>query len=123
MTILFYETPNGNVAVLSRLAERCSECPYSDSENPIYTGDVRNSTWFDNSPALQESYGSSADSSANLYCNTPFASSQYTNGANFSVVTYFPGNLEEQSPGTDIGHTIYTPLEDSENLHAQTSCK
>ena len=103
MAVLFYESPNGSVAVLSRFAEGCSDdlCAYDDdSVNPLYTGDVRNCSWIDNSPALTPNF------------TAPFASSQETDGTNFEVITYL---LTE----SELLEAYYTPVENSENPDIQ----
>lgn len=118
MSVLFYESSNGSVAALSRLANRCSEnCPYGSSENPIYTGDDRKSSWIDNSPALRGLCAASPDQ-LNGSCGAPFGSSQWLGGTNFSVITSFRGVLKNSSQAV-IGTIIYTPLKSSEDPDIQ----
>ena len=113
MAVLFYERPNASVAVLSRFAQGCSEnlCPYYDSENPIYTGDVRNSSWIDNSTSLREACQSSVDPSQTS-CDAPFVSSQYRNNNSLSVMTYF---CQKGSSEPSVLETVFSPLENSED--------
>ena len=65
-------------------------CPYrTASDNPIYTGDIRNFSWIDNSPAVQKACVNFADPSLCQY-GPPFASSQYAQSTNFSVILKYP---------------------------------
>lgn len=120
MAVLFYETPNGSVAVLSRLAKGCSECPYDEYNNSIYTGDFRKLIWIDNSPTLQESCGNPEDPS-HPYCNSPFASGQYRMDFDFSVITYFRSYLGYPVPY--FQHSIYSIMGNPENPDIDLSCK
>ena len=108
MAVLFYESPNGSVAVLSRLAKGCSRnpCPYDEHENPIYTGDVRNFSWIDKSPALWKICDDFVD-----LPEPPFVSSQNTDGTNFSFTTYCPEGI---SSVPSVTETIFSPLKNSE---------
>ena len=120
MAVLFYETLNGSVAVLSRIAQECSTLPATlcfphASEEDIYPGYNRNLSWIDNSAALRTSCNS-------VNCTTPFASSQNTVGTNFSVKTYFRSYLEKV-PQHDIQSIIYLPLENSKNPYIQVTGK
>ena len=119
MAVIFYESPNASVAVLSRFAQGCSVCPYYASENPIYTGDVRNFSWIDNSPAIRESCGNTVDPS-DILCNTPFASGQYLNTTDFSVLTYSLGQINSQPR---FVKTIYSPSQNPEDPNISHSCK
>lgn len=121
MAVLFYESPNGILAVLSRVANGCSIhlCPYpTASDNPIYTGDFRNFSWIDNSPAVQRA----CDNHSVFICqNGPFASSQYAESTNFSVILKYPlWQSETIPPAYYVLRTAsYTPLANSEDSDVQ----
>ena len=87
LAVLFYESPNMSVAVLSRVAKRCSteHCPGDTSEIPIYLGENRGISWIDNTRTLSESCHVSAASQ----CMAPFTSRVVEEGANFSVSALF----------------------------------
>lgn len=87
LAVLFYESPNTSVAVLSRVAKRCSaeQCPGFTSEIPLYPSDNRGISWIDNTPTLSESYLSPSGSQ----CQAPFTSGVVEEGANFSVAAFF----------------------------------
>lgn len=119
MAVLFYESPNGILAVLSRVANGCSThlCPYSTaSDNPIYTGDLRNFSWIDNSPVLQKACDTLLDPSTCQY-GPPFASSQYAESTNFSVILKYPLWQNRTTPSAYylLKTVSYTPLENSED--------
>ena len=122
MAVLFYESPNGSVAVLSRFAEGCSEdlCAYDDnSVNPLYTGDNRNFSWIDNSPVLHQYCGLFPNSKIQWQCHTPFASSEST-GGNFSVGAFFQWKSDSNAGFLNI---LYSPSENIEDPHIDTVCK
>ena len=115
MAVLFYEAPNGSVAVLSRLAERCSvSCPYTGSENPIYTGEIRNSSWIDNSAVVQEI--------DDPYCTTPFTSGEERSDTNFSVTIFYRGAFTA-SDISFIGEAYSLSLESSTRPDFTALCK
>ena len=116
MAILFYESPNASVAVLSRIATGCIEdsCPYSISNNPIYTGDPRNLSWINNNPALRF-FSFYSVHPFDPQCHTPFASSQFTGDTNFEVITFcYSVN--------DI-YTIHSTINDPESPQLEYPCK
>ena len=123
MVVLFYESPNGSVAVLSRVAKGCSgdSCPYVGSvENPLYTGDVRNSSWIDESPTLREACDNRPYPSICQY-GPPFASSQYAESTNFSVILKYLLWQSETTPSASsvLKTASYTPLKNSEDSDVQ----
>ena len=123
MAVLFYESPNGTVAVLSRVANGCSIdlCPYrTASDNPIYTGDLRNTTWIDNSPAMQKACNNFPGSSICQY-GPPFASSQFAESTNFSLLLKYPlWQSETIPPAYYVLKTVsYTPLTNSGDSDVQ----
>lgn len=122
MAVLFYESPNGVVAVLSRVANGCSIhlCPYrTASDNPIYTGDFRNSSWIDNSPALHKACDF-PDPSTCQY-GPPFAGSPFAQSTNFSILLKYPmWQSEAIPPAYYVLKTVsYTPLTNSEDSNVQ----
>ena len=116
MAVLFYESPNASVAVLSRIAKGCYRGSCNFSEKPLYTGDIRKVSWIDNSPSLRGSCGSRPVSFPVSQYYTPFASSQYVGGTNFSVVTFFRGKT---SSDPSLITTIYSRLKNSEYADTQ----
>lgn len=122
MAALFYESPNGSVAVLSRFAKGCSKnlCPYYESDNPIYTGDVRNLSWIDNSPAMQKACDNLLDPSICRY-GPPFAIGQFAESTNFSVILkYLLRQNQIISPAYyKLQTASYTPLKNSEDSDVQ----
>ena len=123
MAVIFYESPNGLMAVLSRVANGCSInlCPYrTASDNPIYTGDFRNFNWITNSPALQKLCDSLPDPSICQY-GPPFASSQFAESNNFSLILKYPvwQNETIPPPAYLLKPASYTPLKNSENSDVQ----
>ena len=70
----------------------CSDaCPYGDSfrVNPIYTGDRRNFSWIDNSPALRKACDSSLQDPSICQYGPSFASSQFAGSPIFSVLVKY----------------------------------
>ena len=124
MAVLFYESPHGTVAVLSRVANGCSIhlCPYrTASDNPIYTGDIRSFSWIDNSPAVQKACDTFPNPSICQY-GPPFASSQYAQSTNFSVILKYPlWQSDTNAPTTYyvLRTASYTPLKNSEDSDFQ----
>ena len=127
MVVLFYESLNGSMAVLSRVAKRCSvyPCPYWQYnenatyntytpyvENPIYTGDPRSFSWIDNSPVLRN-HCALLLNQTQPECHTPFASGDF-HGSNFSVETSFRWQKDAYA---GLLRTIYTPSVNSEDPH------
>ena len=94
MAILFYESPNSSVAVLSRIAKGCLNCPYSGNDYSVYTGDQRSLSWIAKNlcdPPVNNSDQSCVGSLhyfQSQEARTPFASSQYRHDTNFSVITF-----------------------------------
>ena len=120
MAVLFYEGPNGSVAVLSRVAKECSDaCPYGDSfrVNPIYTDDRRNFSWIDNSPALRKACDSSLQDPSICQYGPPFASSQFAGSPSFSVlVKYLLWQSDAIPPAYNVLKSAsYTPMINSED--------
>ena len=110
MAILFYESPNTSVAVLSRVAKGCSGqlCRDFDygADNPIYKGDVRNSSWIDVSPALRKQCG--------VVCSAAFASSLVMgDSTNFGVITYFRPKRLAMETDLHVLDATYAFLENS----------
>ena len=123
MAVLFYESPNGTVAVLSRVAYGCLThlCPYRTAcENPIYTGDIRNFSWIDNSLTLQKACDSFPNLSICQY-GPPFAGNQYAESTDFSIILkYLLWQSETIPPAYYVVDTAsYTPLENSEDSDVQ----
>ena len=120
MAALFYESPNGIVAALSRVANGCSIhlCPYrTASDNPIYTGDFRNFSWIDNSPAMR----TACDNLQDCHYGSPFASSRYAESTDFSVLLkYSLWQSETIHPAYYVIKTAsYTPWRYSEDSYVQ----
>ena len=113
--VLFYESSNGSVAVLSRIAKSCSDphCSYIQTTNLSYAYNDRNHSWIDNTLASQQVCGSPGDP-YRPQCNTPFTSCKYTGGSSFGVVTYFWG---EKDSVPEFYGILYSAEENSEDAN------
>ena len=118
MAILFYESPNTSVAVLSRLPKECSYCLSHPNDNPTDPSDPRNDSWIANNicGSSVPPTGQPCAGPLQAPAHPPFASSQYTGVTNFGVITFYFNNKIMPPSKYILGSTTYFPTENPETL-------